>query len=120
MHNALREVDGVVNLVYWLGKPAVIRDNEIEMIKRFLNDFQTVQLEKTQVGLHDKVVITGGSMMHREGNVIEVRHKSVKVILSSIGYALIAEVDKALIEKVSFLHNSNHDSYTEELIKIAT
>src|SRR4051812_47816627 len=34
----LRQIDGIINMVYWLGKPAVIRDVEIETIKRFLND----------------------------------------------------------------------------------
>ena len=33
--NSLKQTVGVINLVYWLGKPAVIRDPEVEMIKRF-------------------------------------------------------------------------------------
>src|SRR4030095_8525252 len=46
LQNHVRQTDGVINIVYWLGKPAVIRDAEIEVIKRFLNDFENVKLEK--------------------------------------------------------------------------
>jgi transcription antitermination factor NusG len=108
MQNAVREIEGVINLVHWLGKPAVIRDAEIEVVKRFMNDYENVQIEKTEVKLNDNIVITTGPLLYREGNVVDVRHKSIKVRLSSLGYSLIAEVDKAHIEKINFLQL--HDS----------
>src|SRR6185369_1134152 len=36
---AVRLVNGVLNFVYWLGKPAVIKQVEIDRIKRFLNEY---------------------------------------------------------------------------------
>src|SRR5829696_7400471 len=30
---------GVVNFVYWNGKPAIVRQDEIEIIQRFLSEF---------------------------------------------------------------------------------
>src|SRR5687767_5047441 len=36
----LRMVNGVVNFVYWMGKPAIIKDKEIEIIKKFLNEYE--------------------------------------------------------------------------------
>ena len=41
----VRFIDGVVNFVYWLGKPARVQDDEIERIKRFLNDHTDVTVE---------------------------------------------------------------------------
>src|SRR5882757_2590237 len=41
--NSVRMVNGVVNFVYWLGKPAVVNDRDIEIIQRFLNDYSEVQ-----------------------------------------------------------------------------
>src|SRR5688500_10904022 len=38
----IRETDGIVNFVYWLGRPAVIRNEEIDLIKRFLNQHKNV------------------------------------------------------------------------------
>jgi transcription antitermination factor NusG len=36
----IRLVNGVLNFVYWLGKPAVIKAVEIDRIKRFLNEYE--------------------------------------------------------------------------------
>src|SRR5687768_12173055 len=35
----VKSINGVVNFVCWLGKPAIIKDQEIEIIKRFLNEY---------------------------------------------------------------------------------
>ena len=32
----IKSVDGIVNYVYWQGKPAKVRDEEIDKIKKFL------------------------------------------------------------------------------------
>jgi transcription antitermination factor NusG len=96
----VRMTDGVLNFVYWLGKPAVIKDEEIDVIKRFLNDHDNVQVEKTFVNVNDHVRVISGPLMMREGNVVEVKHKTVKVSLPTLGYTLIAEVDKQNLEKL--------------------
>lgn len=98
---AVRQTEGVLNFVYWLGKPALVREDEIEIIKRFLNDHDNVQVERAFVGLNDHVRVVNGPLMMREGQVVEVRHKSVKVLLPTLGYTLIAEIEKSNLEKVN-------------------
>jgi len=100
----------VVNFVYWLGKPAVIHDNEIDVIKRFLHDYENVQLEKAEVNLYDTVRVTHGPLLYMEGNVVEVKHKTVKVLLPSLGFTLVAEIDKSHIEKVKLVRQFNLSS----------
>jgi hypothetical protein len=39
--------------------------------------------------------------MMREGNVLEVKHKTVKVLLPSLGYTLVAEIEKVNVERVA-------------------
>lgn len=95
----IKKTDGVVNLVYWLGSPAVIRDEEIETIKQFLGTYENVQLEKAQVCVNDSVRITSGPFMDMEGVVVEVMHHSIKVILPSLGYAMIAPITKVRVLK---------------------
>ncbi len=96
----VRETSGVLNFVYWLQKPAVIREEEIDVIKRFLNEYHHVQVEKSTVNLNDKVRIIGGPLMMREGNVLEIKNKTVKVLLPTMGYTLVAEIEKINLEKV--------------------
>jgi transcription antitermination factor NusG len=98
---AIRQTDGILNFVYWLGKPAVIREDEIEAIKRFLKDHDNVKLEKVFLNENDRVRVLSGPLMMREGNVLEVKNKTVKVMLPTLGYTLVAELEKGNIEKVS-------------------
>ncbi|WP_018614302.1 UpxY family transcription antiterminator [Segetibacter koreensis] len=102
-HDHLRvlQTDGVINFVYWLGKPAAIKDSEINAIKCFLSDHQNVQLEKTKLTVNDKVRITQGPLIAMEGNVIEVMNRTVKVVLPSLGFTMTAQVQRSHIEKVT-------------------
>lgn len=102
---AVRQTEGILNFVYWLGKPAVVRTEEIELIKRFLEKHENVQVEKVYVNRNDRVRIINGPLMMREGSVVEVMHKSVKVMLPTLGYTLVAEIDIGNVEKVDDLEN---------------
>jgi transcription antitermination factor NusG len=96
---AVRFVDGVVNFVYWLGKPAIIKEDDIEKIKRFLNEFTDVQVELLdQPKPGDKVIITGGVFMELEGTVLSTDKKRVEIRIENLGCKLVAQVDK---DKVS-------------------
>jgi transcription antitermination factor NusG len=97
----VREVDGLLNLVYWLGKPAVIRDEEIDLIKKFLNIHKNVRLENTNVNVKDKVKIRSGPFMEMQGEVLSVKRKTVTVNLPSLGYFLIAEIEKNELSIIS-------------------
>src|SRR5688572_20945239 len=39
----VRMTDGVINFVYWNGKPAIIKDKEIQAIKLFLDEHENVE-----------------------------------------------------------------------------
>ena len=93
-HTVIRETDGVVNFVYWLGKPAIVRDEEIELIKRFLNEYRNVRVEKDSVSVNDKVKIISGPLMEMQGEVVSVNKRTVKVKLPSLGFSLAAEIEK--------------------------
>ncbi|MES1223822.1 MAG: UpxY family transcription antiterminator, partial [Bacteroidota bacterium] len=87
----VRTTDGVINFVYWLGKPAIVRNEEIQAIREFLNDYKDVRLEKTAVNLYDVVRVIGGPLVMQKGQVVSVKNKTVKVILPSLGYMMQAE-----------------------------
>lgn len=97
----VRKTDGIINFVYWLGKPALVREDEITTIKNFLGTYREVQLEKTRIKPDDAIQIINGPLMNREGTVLEVHQKTVKVILPSLGHALVAQVEKASVEVIS-------------------
>lgn len=94
----VRMTDGVINFVYWDNKPAIIKDKEILTIRKFLNDYENVQAEKVDVKLDSEVRVTAGPLMDKEGKVLEVKHKVVKILIESLGYVLTAYVEKTKIE----------------------
>ncbi|MDB5021842.1 MAG: antitermination protein NusG, partial [Pedobacter sp.] len=51
--NEIRTVCGVVNFVYWLGKPAVILNDEIDLIKDFITNHYNIKLERASLNIHD-------------------------------------------------------------------
>lgn len=95
----IRHVEGVVNFVYWLGKPAIIKEEDINKIKRFLNDYQDVKVENLlDPKPGDRVQITGGVFMEQEGTVVSSDNKRVEIQIESLGFRLVAQIDK---DKVS-------------------
>jgi transcription antitermination factor NusG len=94
----VKATSGVLHFVHWLQKPAVVKNEEIDIIRSFLNDYQTIKLEKTSVKPADKVRIINGPLMERDGKVLEIKHKTIKVLLPSLGYMLAVEIEKAHID----------------------
>ena len=92
---AVRMTNGAINFVYWDGKPAVIKEKEINAIKRFLNEYENVEANPVDLKVNQRVRITNGTLMDKEGKVLDVRHKTVKVAIDSLGYILVAYIDRS-------------------------
>ncbi|QEC69062.1 UpxY family transcription antiterminator [Panacibacter ginsenosidivorans] len=87
------QTEGILNFVHFLGKPAVIKDEEIETIKSFLLEkdakinIQSLQGFKED----DKVVIKHGIFMDNTGTVIRTAAKKIYVRLESLDQVMIVE-----------------------------
>lgn len=93
----VRMTDGVVNFIYWLGKPAIIKEKEIETIKRFLNDHHDVEVRPVDIAAGKKVMVQSGILMGKQGTIKKVLHKKVEVVIESIGFILTAYIDKTKV-----------------------
>ena len=96
----VRSTAGVINFVYWMNKPAVIRNEEIIIIKKFLKEYENVQLDKIAVRNGDAVRITNGALMGQEGLVFSASNKTIKIMLPSLGVMMMAEVNASHVELV--------------------
>ena len=92
---AVRMTPGAINFVYWQGKPAVIREKEIIAIKRFLDEYENVEVQTLTIKVNQRVRITKGTLMDQEGKVLDIRHKTAKVAIDSLGYILVAYIDRS-------------------------
>ena len=82
--NDIFSVFGVVRYMFWLGKPAVVREKEIELMKKYLNgEFQSVSLTNFTKGQLHK--ISEGVFAGKIGKIIEIQKNKIKLQLESLG-----------------------------------
>jgi transcription antitermination factor NusG len=98
--SAVRMTPGAINFVYWNGKPAVVREKEIVAIKKFLDEYENVEAHKVEIKVDERVRVTNGTLMDHEGKVLDVRHKTAKVAIDSLGYILVAYIDRTKLTSV--------------------
>lgn len=90
---AVLNTNGVLQFVRYLKKPAVIRDEEIELIRTYLLEKNvTITVENLKhFSENNKVVVRKGVFMDIEGTVIKGGSKKVYVRLESLDQLLIVE-----------------------------
>lgn len=97
----LMNVNGIVNYVHWLGKPAVIRESEIDTIRMFLHEFDNVEVVEMSLQVNTPVQVKQGVLMNYKGIVLELQGSKAKVQIESMGLQLSAYFDKKNLEVVT-------------------
>ncbi|MEQ1554210.1 MAG: UpxY family transcription antiterminator [Ferruginibacter sp.] len=95
----LKMVDGILNYVYWLGKPAVVKNSEIDNIRKFLNEFDEVEVNNLDAGINENVEVKKGVLMNYKGIIVEIFGNKAKVKLESMGIAITAIIERSNLEK---------------------
>lgn len=94
----IKKIDGILNYVYWLGKPAKVKDEEIDTIRKFLQEFNGVEVIDPQLSVNTKVLIKQGVLMNYHGIIVEVTGNRARVSIDSMGIRLSAFFDKKNLE----------------------
>lgn len=110
----IKQTDGVISILHWMGEPAVIKQDEIDAIKEFTSDHQNIELERTQVNIHDIARVVDGPSYSMEGNVFALKNKTLKVSLPSLGYIMIAKMEDESIFGMEAPYKTIHLSIQNE------
>lgn len=97
---AVRMTSGVVNFVYWQSKPAIIKDREIRIIQKFLDEYDNIEVLPADLEIGAQVKIQNGIFMDKKGVVKRVMKNKVEVCIDSIGFKLVAVFDKKKIRSI--------------------
>ena len=81
---AVFEVPGIVRYVYWLEKPAIVRDEEIAVMKAWLST-QTVEAKVEGLRRGDRMKVSSGIFEGKEGFVEEISKNRVLLLLPDLG-----------------------------------
>ncbi len=85
--NSVFAVKGAVRYLFWLGNPAIVREDEIATIKNWLdNDSINIEIETVKPG--DKLTISDGPFKSQSGIIQEVNKHTVRLVLESMGIVL--------------------------------
>ena len=96
----IRSVDGIINFIYWLGKPAEVKEEEIIIIKKFLQEFDSVEVTEKSLDINSKVLVKQGVMMNYQGVIVEIKGNRAIVNIDSMGLELSAVFDKKNLQTV--------------------
>lgn len=78
------QISGVVRYLFWLGKPAVVREEEINVLRDSLKDtMSAVAVNRIQVG--DSLNIPTGPFHGKEGIVKLIKKNSLQLVLKELG-----------------------------------
>jgi transcription antitermination factor NusG len=104
-------IKGVINLAYWLNKPAIIPDKEIKIIKEFLKEYKNVRLKKTPVTINDTIRVRDYTLVTHKSEVWMIKNNIIQVALPSLGYLISGEIlQKSDLEVISQKSEPSHTS----------
>lgn len=86
--NSVFQIAGVVRYLFWLGKPAVVRDEEINIIKRSLKAENICDISVTSIQVGDRIKLETGAFSNQDAIVQEVSNTHYILVLESLGCVL--------------------------------
>ena len=91
--NVVKHLGDVINFVYWLGKPAVFSDFEIESMRNFLNHHYNICIEKVNVNTEQQIFFMSDSGIDNSGESGSTSNinSHIRLELPSLGYILVAD-----------------------------
>ena len=85
----LKTISGVSGLMYWKHTPAVISDEEIEMIRQFLHERKTVIVVRVPVNPGQHIIV--------ESTVEGQNMPNIRLVLPALGFTLCADAESVWI-----------------------
>lgn len=86
--NAVFQISGVVRYLFWLGKPAIVREEEINSIKTSLKAPNISDISVTSIQVGDRIKIEAGAFSNQDAIVQEVSNTHYILVLESLGCVL--------------------------------
>ena len=90
--NRVFDVVGILKYLFWLGKPAIARDAEIQTIRTWLMDKRIHKLSFTALTPGKVVKIERGLLKDQNATIQQVRKNELRLVLNELGIVVIAQI----------------------------
>ena len=84
--NDVFNVNGVVRYMFWLGKRAIVRQKEIDILKNYLKGNRFINQEILKYSPGDRINVPGFS--NEDGVVEKISNNSAWIFLENLGYKI--------------------------------
>jgi len=105
----VKQTNDVINFLFWLGKPAIISNEEVKSIERFTTNYANIGIEKTAVNLHAALQITSEPHIGITNNSMSAKYTLVKMLLPSLGYSIMASVETTTFKEFDSVANAKRN-----------
>lgn len=82
----------VISYLFWLKKPAIVKDDEIRVIKEWLNNDQVDNIEVGKYFPGDEITINRGALKDKKAIIQEVGKKRMRLVLPHLGFTVNVEI----------------------------
>ena len=86
--NSVFDTVGVVRYLFWLGKPAIVRDEEINVIKKWLNSADTIDVAVASYQIGDSIQLESGPFSAQTATIQDMTNTHYVLVLESMGCVL--------------------------------
>ena len=92
-------VPTIVRYMYWLGRPAEVREEEIEQLRKWLGEYDHDAIE-VRFNSADKVKVNSGPLMDSTGVVVEKKGQILRLVLDGLGAEVRVDLRKNAVERL--------------------
>jgi|694.fasta_scaffold98835_1 transcription antitermination factor NusG len=85
-------VEGIVNLLKFKGKNAIVYQKDIDILKDFLGEHTIEKYEVQSLDIGTQIEIRRGILSGKKGQVLEIKNKMAKIQLLELGIEIAVTV----------------------------
>lgn len=85
-------VPGVLRYLFWLGRPAIVREDEICTIKKWLEEDEVEEFTLSKLIPGDELHIKNGILKNQKAVIQEVGKTRIRLVLSGLGVVVNAKI----------------------------
>ena len=87
----------MLNYIFWLGKPAIVRDSEINTLKGIINKEKVQEFEIIKLKTGDKIEIKKGLIKSKNAIIKTVSNNYVTAELIELGMTIVLKKPDLLL-----------------------
>ena len=91
------EDPSVLNYIFWLGKPAIIRDIEIDTLKGIISKDKAQEFEVRKLKVGDEIDIIKGQIKEKNATIKSISNNYIKAELKELGMTIILKKTDFLV-----------------------